>query len=290
MKLFTERISNQEILLSDGATGTNLQQRGLPPGISAEKWVLEKPDAIQRLHEDFIQSGADIILTCTFGGSDIRLTHNGLASNAQEINKRAVDIANKARGNKEIYIAGSMGPLGQMLKPLGLLDESEAHDNYAKQAQFLAEGGVDFLLIETQFDLEEARIAVSAAFETAKLPVICSFSFDRGTRTMMGADPTTIAKAFNDLNLSAIGINCGKSLDENIQALKELKLNTSLPIWFKPNAGLPQTNQDGIPTYSLTPEVMGNSAKSWVEEGAYIIGGCCGTSPEHLKAIADSFK
>ena len=290
MKTIDELFIDQDVYLSDGATGTNLQQRGLPIGIPAERWVLENTYEIKRLHEDFIEAGSDIILTCTFGGSSIRLSHNCLEKNAREINLKAAEIAQQARGNKNILIAGSIGPLGQMLKPYGALETSDAYDNYANQALFLFEGGVDFLLIETQFDIEEAKIAVQAANSVTKLPIICSFSYDRGTKTMMGASPKTMAETFKNTNLVALGINCGKSLEDNYEALVELRDSTSVPIWFKPNAGLPEMNSDGVPSYSLTPIAMGASAKSWVDAGAKFIGGCCGTSPEHIRAIANAIK
>lgn len=275
-------------MVSDGATGTNLFARGLPRGVSAEEWVLEKPEEILALHNDFIESGSDIILTCTFGGSRMRLDHAGLEDRFEEVNGRAVDLALEAAEGTDTLVAGSMGPLGQMLKPFGTLDIEEVQTAYFEQTEVLSKSGVHLILIETQFDINEASSAVLSALNACDLPIICSFSFDRGTKTMMGVSPSDFAKELSTLGVSALGINCGKSLDDNLNALKELSSIANLPIWFKPNAGLPTLDKDGNPTYSVTPEEMGSLAKQWIENGADIIGGCCGTTPEHLRAIASN--
>ena len=174
-----------------------------------------------------------------------------------------------------------------MLKPLGPLDEKDALTFYRDQANILVESGVDILVVETQFDLAEASIGVSAALASGDLPVICSFSFDRGTKTMMGVSPAKFAQELGKSGVAALGINCGKSLEDNLNALKELANATDLPIWFKPNAGLPKLTDDGKPFYDVTPEIMASHVESWIESGAKIIGGCCGTTPAHLKAIAE---
>jgi len=282
---FLQRLQSGEILVSDGATGTNLQARGLTRGTPSEVWVLENPQEILRLHSDFVAAGSDIILTSTFGGSTLRLQHAGLRERAEEVNRRAVALARQAAGEKAL-VAGSLGPLGQMMQPLGPLSEEEAGAAYAAQAKVLSEAGVDLLLVETQFDLAEATAAVNAARSVSSLPLVCSFSYDRGTRTMMGVKPAQMAKHIGALGVDALGINCGRSLEENLQALKELRQATDLPIWFKPNAGLPVMDAAGNPTYTLTPEIMGQQVEQWVAAGARVVGGCCGNSPEHVHQIA----
>ena len=283
-------LGKKKLLVSDGATGTNLIQRGLPQGITAEQWVLENPDKIIQLHKDFIAAGSDIILTSTFGGSKIRLEQSSLGDSFNEVNSSAVALAKKAAENTAVLIAGSMGPLGHMLKPLGPLDEKEAENYYKDQAAVLSEAGVDMLLIETQFDLTEASLGVNAALKASSLPVICSFSFDRGTKTMMGVSPAKFAQTLGKSGVAALGINCGKSLEDNLDALKELADATDLPIWFKPNAGLPTLTAAGQPVYDVTPDLMASHVASWIEAGAIIIGGCCGTSPAHLGAIAEAVR
>ena len=285
---FSSLLKQKNLLVSDGATGTNLIQMGLPSGKTAEGWVLENPENILQLHSDFIEAGSDIILTSTFGGSSIRLEQSGLADRFYEVNSQAVALAKEAVKNTVVIIAGSMGPLGHMLKPMGLLDEKDAEKYYQDQARVLSDSGVDILLIETQFDLTEARIGVNAALSVSNLPVICSFSFDRGTKTMMGVSPAKFAQAIEKSGVAALGINCGKSLEDNLNALKELADATDLPIWFKPNAGLPKLTNTGQPVYDVTPEIMASHVESWIASGAKIIGGCCGTSPAHLRLIADA--
>lgn len=285
---FSSLLKQKKLLVSDGATGTNLIQRGLPSGKTAEGWVWENPEKILQLHSDFIEAGSDIILTSTFGGSMIRLEQSGLADRFYEVNSQAVTLAKEAVKNTNTMIAGSMGPLGHMLKPMGLLDEKDAEKDYQDQARVLSDSGVDILLIETQFDLTEAAIGVNAALSVSNLPVVCSFSFDRGTKTMMGVSPAKFAQAIGKSGVAALGINCGKSLDDNLNALKELADATDLPIWFKPNAGLPKLTDTGQPVYDVTPEIMASHVESWIASGAKIIGGCCGTSPAHLRSIADA--
>ncbi len=177
-----------------------------------------------------------------------------------------------------------------MLKPLGLLEIEDAIASFAEQTKALEEGGVDFLVIETQFDIAEATAAIQGAQSVSKLPIICSFSYDRGTRTMMGVKPAQMAKAIAPMGVIALGINCGRSLEENLAALQELKQNTDLPIWFKPNAGMPELDENNNPVYSVGPGEMGSNVQKWIDAGARIIGGCCGNSPEHIQAIAEAAK
>ena len=243
---FLNALSQKKYLVVDGATGTNLIQRGLPHGTSAEDWVLNNPDAISRLHKDFLEAGSDIILTCTFGASRLRLEASGLADRFEQVNQTAARLARAAADEYGALVAASLGPLGQMMKPMGLLEEDDAQRAYQEQAEILSESGVDLLLVETQFDLAEAGAAVRGVKAVSDLPLIVSFSFDRGTKTMMGVSPTKFAESVLDMDLVGLGINCGKSLDDNLNALKELEEHTDLPIWFKPNAGLPEIDEEGF--------------------------------------------
>jgi len=290
MNKLAELIQNNKILISDGATGTNLQQRGLERGIPPEVWVLEKPDEIIKLNKDFIAAGSDILLTCTFGASPIRLAQNNLEGRTVEINQKAVLLTRQSTKGTQVLIAGSMGPLGHMLKPYGDLEIDVARSNYEEQAIALDQADIDFFLVESQFDLKEFKVAFEAIQKVSTRPIVCSFSYDRGTRTMMGVKPSQTATELTGFGLTAIGINCGKSLEDNLKCLIELKQATQLPIWFKPNAGLPKMDASGKPVYDVTPEAMGNQVHYWIDAGAKIIGGCCGTSPAHLKAIADAIK
>jgi len=287
---FLDRVSSGQVLVADGATGTNLQQRGLAAGKPGEVWVFEHPEEVKRLHSDFIAAGADIILTCTFGGTSIRLAQEGLGERTVELNRRAVELAHQAVQGTHVLVAGSLGPVGQMLKPLGTLEEKDCYQAYAEQVVALDAGGVDFLLIETQFDLVEASLAVEAARDLSTLPLVCSFSYDRRTRTMMGVRPSKMAQSISDLGVDMLGINCGRSLQDNLEALKELKEATDLPIWFKPNAGLPTVDENGQAVYDVTPDDMGALVVDWIAAGASVVGGCCGSTPEHIRRIARTVK
>lgn len=287
---FLERLQDGKVLVLDGATGTNLQRRGLPGGTPSDLWVMDNPDAVMQLHRDFLESGSDIFLTNTFGSTHLHLNHAGLGDRFEQTNRQAVALARKAAQGTQALIGGSMGPLGEMLEPYGTLGEADAVAAYAGQAALLSEAGVDLLVIETQFDLNEAKAAIRGAQSVTDLPLVCSFSYDRGTRTMMGVKPSQVGKELSALGVTALGINCGRSLEDNLKALRELHQETTLPIWFKPNAGLPHNDEQGRLQYDVTPEMMAAQVPEWVEAGARLIGGCCGTSPEHLRAIAQAVR
>jgi len=283
---FLSQLKNQT-WVADGATGTNLQKRGLPRGMPSDLWVFENPQAVTRLHRDFIAAGSNIILTDTFGATRLRLAKSGMAGRVLELNRTAVGLARAAAEGTSTWVAGSIGPTGELLKPNGLLDEADARAAFIEQAGALVEAGVDLLVVETQFDLAEARIAVEAVRSVSStLPLVCSFSYDRGVRTMMGVKPAQMAGELESLGVNLLGINCGRSLPDNLKALQELHAASALPIWFKPNAGLPRTDENGDSFYDITPEEMGAHVQEWIQNGASIVGGCCGTSIEHLQQIA----
>ena len=284
---FLAHLDQKQTLVLDGATGTNLQKRGLPVGTAPETWLFEKPQSISKLYSDFVQAGSDIILTCTFGGNRVRLAHANLVEKIADVNQTAVQLAKSVITGTGVLVAGSLGPTGEMMQPFGTLSEDDVFDIYQEQAKVLLTAGVDILVVETQFDLNEAQAAVRAVRSLdAEIALVCSFSYDRGVRTMMGVKPSQMAETFNNLTVDVLGINCGKSLEDNLSVLRTLKETTSKPIWFKPNAGMPTANDDGSMSYDVAPEMMGENAKVWITEGARLVGGCCGTSPKHLAAIA----
>jgi 5-methyltetrahydrofolate--homocysteine methyltransferase len=282
---FLDRIRAGDVLVADGAMGTNLQKFGLPRGTPGEVFLMQNPEAVESVHRSFVEGGAQIILSCTFGGTAIRLEASGLGSRMAEVNQKAVGLARQAAG-EAVYVAGSIGPTGAILKPLGPLSEEAAEAAFAEQARILTEAGVDLLVVETQYDLAEAGAAVRGARSASSLPPVCSFSFDRGTRTMMGVRVAQMAQAVTEWGADLVGINCGRSLEDNLKVLAEVRAATALPIWFKPNAGMPKLDAQDIAYYDVTPEDMGACVKDWLSAGAQVVGGCCGTSPEHLAAIA----
>ena len=289
---FLERIQSGEILVADGATGTNLQNVGLISGQTPEAWVLEQPEKILALAESFVDAGSDIVLTCTFGGTRLRLRESSLAERVAEINHRAAEIARKAASKRSnVLVAGSLGPTSLLMKPYGPMLPDEAAATYEEQAKALAEGGVDLLVIETMFALDEAKAALEGARRVTDLPIVVSFSYDRGVRSMMGTKPTQVATTYPALGANAIGANCGTTLENMETIIKEYK--SAAPdaiLWAKPNAGLPELGEDNQAIYKITPEEMGAFAKKYVEAGAKIVGGCCGSTPAHVAGIVRAVK
>ena len=287
---FLERLAAGDVLVADGATGTNLQKVGLQSGTSPEDWVFDRPEEILKLQRAWVEAGSDLILTCTFGGTRLRLKDSRYADRAPELNRRAVEIAREATRGHDVLIAGSIGPTGQLFTPFGPLTKAAALETYAEQAQALVEGGVDLLVIETHFALDEAEAAIEGAKQVSDLPIVISFSYDRGVRTMMGVKPTQVVKAFKELGVTAVGANCGTTLENMEKIVQEYAAtNSGLYIWAKPNAGLP-TVVNGVATYDVSPQQMADSALRNVELGARIVGGCCGSTPAHVAAIAKAVK
>ncbi len=290
MSKFTAQLNQKSVLVADGAAGTMLQRMGLAAGAAPERWNLENPDAIRALHQGYVDAGADLILTNTFGGSCVRLAREGLDEKAVEINLAAAHLAKEVAGDA-VLVLGDLGPTGKMLAPLGTLTVDDAVKAFAEQTAALAEGGVDAILIETMSDLGEIEAAVQGARRVTHLPILTTMSFDTKGRTMMGVKPEQAAKKLSALDVEVIGANCGRTLSETLEAL--LKMRATLPnavLMAKPNAGLPHA-QDGSLVYDVTPKIMADYARRFVEEaGVKIFGGCCGSTPEHIHAIAETLK
>jgi 5-methyltetrahydrofolate--homocysteine methyltransferase len=281
---FSELLEARGVLLADGATGTNYQDMGIEPGVAPEEWVFDAPSRVADLHRRFVQAGSDLVLTCTFGASPVRLEDGPLAGRARELNIRAAEIAREAVG-EEVLVAGSMGPTGQLVEPFGLLTRGTCVDAFTQQARALVDGGVDLLVLETFFALDEALWAAEAIRTVADLPLVMSFSFDQGTRTMMGLSPADVTTATESLGLAALGANCGRSLDDTTRLVSEfLDAGLSSPLWVKPNAGVPKVVGGGV-VYPEDPDSFAVRVGALVERGARIVGGCCGSTPAHLAAL-----
>jgi len=295
MNKFLERLNSGEILVSDGATGSNLQKMGLKAGQAPEDLIIDNPEILMELEGMFVKAGSDIILTCTFGGTRMRMKDSKYQDRAPEVNIRAVELARKAAsaaGRSDVLVGGSMGPVGGLIKPYGPLEAEEVKATFAEQAKALAEGGVDLLVIETMFAFEETTAAFDGAKSATDLPIIVSFSYDRGVRSMMGVKPKDVMKRYTEMGAMVIGANCGTTL-ENMEAIvtEYGKTVPNFPIWAKPNAGIPRMDiQTEQAIYDMGPEDMANFAKKYVALGAKIVGGCCGSTPEHIAAIAKAVK
>ena len=285
-KGFTDRLKAGQIIVADGANGTSYQQMGLGIGVAPEDWVFDEPDKVLALHTAFVDAGADIILTDTFGGTSLRLRESGYPGRATELNRAAAQLARRAAATKDgVLVAGSIGPTGMLMEPFGELTPAAAADAFGEQATALEAGGVDLLLLETFFALEEALAAIDGIRRISTLPLVVSFSFDQGTRTMMGLSPTKMVEAIRPLGVAAIGANCGRSLADMERVVAELAaLDAGIPLWIKPNAGLPRMVGE-LARYDTGPAEMAEYAVRFIEAGASVVGGCCGSSPEHVAAI-----
>ena len=293
MNKFLERLNAGEIMVADGATGTNLQKMGVRPGTPPEDLVMDDPDTILKLETAFVEAGSDILLTCTFGGTRIRMKESKYADRAPEVNQRAAELARKAASNRaDVLVAGSMGPTGALMKPFGPLSPEEAAATYAEQAAALAEGGVDLLLIETMFAFDETDAAFEGARSVTDLPIVVSFSYDRGVATMMGVKPKKVVTKYQEMGAALVGANCGTTLENMEKIITEYaETAPGFPLWAKPNAGLPRMDvETNIASYDVTPEQMGEYAKKYVALGAHVVGGCCGSTSRHVAGIVQAVK
>ena len=293
MNKFLERLNAGEVLVADGATGSNLQKMGLKPGRPPEDLIIDAPDIILKLASSFVEAGADIILTCTFGGTRMRMKDSKYQDRTPVVNMRAAELACKAAAAREgVLVAGSMGPVGALIRPYGPLEAEDVRAAFAEQAEALTEGGVDLLLIETMFSFEETTAAFEGAKSVTDLPIVVSFSYDRGTRSMMGVKPKDVIKRYSELGATLVGANCGTTLENMETVVREYAATVpNFPLWVKPNAGVPHMDietEQGI--YDMGPEDMARFSKRYVESGARVVGGCCGNTPEHIAAIVKAVK
>jgi 5-methyltetrahydrofolate--homocysteine methyltransferase len=282
-----DAVKSGKVLVSDGAWGTFLQKKGLKPGECPELWCTEHSNDVLDIAKSYIAAGADMIESDSFGGSCFKLEHYKLAGRTSELNEAAAKISKKAAGEKAWVIA-SIGPTGKMLA-MGDVTEDELYNAFKEQAIALEKGGADALCIETMSDATEACLAVKAAKENTKLEVICTFTFEKtlqGTyRTMMGLSPEDAAVAAVKAGADIIGPNCGNGIARMIDIVKAMRaVDKKTPILVHANAGLP-TNVDGKDIFPETPADMAARVPALIEAGANIIGGCCGTTPEHISAI-----
>lgn len=278
-------LSSGHVLVADGATGTMMQEMGLPVGVPPELWNVEQPGNVCMLHRAYLEAGSRVILTNSFGGSRIKLERSGgLGARTKELNHAAARLA-KGEAGDSAFVAGDIGPTGELMEPYGTLSYVDAVEAFVQQAEALVEGGVDLLWVETMSDLSEARAAVEAARRVTDLPVFCSLSFTTSGRTMMGVTPAQAAEALWPLGLLAIGANCGEGLEVMSPILAEFE--RALPgvsLIAKPNAGLPRL-VDGKTVFDLGADEFAAHMPHLVEQGARVVGGCCGSSPQHISAI-----
>lgn len=281
---FLERLREVENLLGDGAMGTMLQAAGLEKRHAPEEWNLRQPERILAVHRGYIAAGSEMIETNSFGANRFRLAKYELEEKVYQLNFEAARLARQAAG--EALVAGSMGPTGEFFPPLGSLTSEEAIEAFAEQAKGLADGGADLLIIETMADLKEVEAAIKGARESTDLPLVCTMTFDTKLHTVMGVSPKKAAESLNSWGVEAIGANCGTGPQEVEKVMEQMKeACPGAVLVAQPNAGLPRLVQ-GRTQYDATPEVMAHYALRYTELGVRIIGACCGSTPQHIAAMA----
>ncbi|MGQ9684040.1 MAG: homocysteine S-methyltransferase family protein [Anaerolineae bacterium] len=271
------------ILVGDGALGTYMQAQGLPAGTPPELWNAEQPETVRAIHRAYLEAGADILTTNTFSGNRLRLPEGVGGHSLRDLVRRGVELAREVAGDRA-YVAGSMGPTGKLLEPLGDLSCSEAQEAYAEQAALMAEAGADIILVETISDVLEARAALLGATSATALPVFVTFSFDDTGRTIMGNTAEEACREVQALGAAATGANCGSGPAAVTAALQRMVRACSLPLIAQPNAGLPQLQGEQT-TWDATPDEFAERARVLIGLGARVVGGCCGSTPAHIQAI-----
>ncbi|MFH1904213.1 MAG: homocysteine S-methyltransferase family protein [bacterium] len=287
MSLLLNRIKKGEILVSDGAMGTMLQRKGLGLGECPEEWNITHPGEVRAIAEAYLKAGSDMILTNTFGGSRFKLAKFGLEAKVAEFNKAGVSLAKKAAVQYEGIVAGSVGPTGEFMRPLGTVTEDEMYDVFREQILAQIQGGADAICVETMTSLEEISIAIKVVKENTAVPVIATMTFDKGMqgyKTMMGVSIKEAALGLEKAGADIIGTNCGNGIGPMVDIVREMRKYSSKPILVHANAGVPELIH-GKTCFRETPEDMAKKVPELIDAGANIIGGCCGTTPEHIRAI-----
>jgi 5-methyltetrahydrofolate--homocysteine methyltransferase len=293
MKTLFERVAQGEILISDGAMGTFLHAKGLAPGECPESWCVSHADVVRDIAKAYVAAGADIVETNSFGGSSFKLKAFGLADQAAEFNRAAARLAKEAVAGKG-YVAASVGPTGHIAEEEGgPVTASQFYESFKEQVIALAEGGADAICIETMWSVYEAAQAIRAVKENTPLPAVCTFTFElgkRGFRTTMGATPESAVRASLEAGADMVGANCGNGIANMIEITRQMRATApQTPILIHANAGLPVV-ENGETVFKETPEYMASRVAELIAAGANVIGGCCGTNPNHIAAIAAEVK
>ena len=271
----------------DGATGSNLQKQGMPAGVCPEQWILEHREIMIALQQAFVDAGTNIVYAPTFTANRIKLKEYGLEEQIRQINIDLLTLSKEAVGDRA-YVAGDLTMTGEQLAPMGHLDFEDLIDVYKEQIGYLVEAGADLLVVETMMSLQETRAALIAAKEVCDLPVMATMTFESDGRTLYGTDAVTAAVVLESLGADAIGTNCSTGPDKMAEVIRRMAAVTSIPIIAKPNAGLPSLDENGNTVYDMEADQFGECMKALVEAGASIVGGCCGTTPDHIRMTREA--
>ena len=285
---FRELVKKGPVLL-DGATGTNLQKAGMPVGVCPEQWILENSEVLIDLQKRYVEAGTDILFAPTFTASRIKLKEYGLEDHLEEMNRKLVALSKEAAKGTNALVAGDLTMTGEQLYPLGDLMFEDLVDVYKEQAKIIADAGADLFVVETMMSLQECRAAVLAIREVCDLPVMVSLTYNEDGRTLYGTDPVTAVVVMQSLGADAIGMNCSTGPEAMLEPIAKMAEYAAIPLLAKPNAGMPELI-DGQTVFNVEPEEFAEVGKKLVEEGAAIIGGCCGTTPEHIRALKEAVK
>lgn len=280
-----QKLTEQGVVLLDGATGSNLRKAGMPVGVSSELWNLEHPEVISALQRAYMEAGSQIIYAPTFTANRISLGMHGLQNRVEELNTRLVNLA-KSTLKEGAYIAGDLTTTGRMLEPRGDISYQELLDVYKEQIVALANAGVDLLVAETMIDIDETLVVLDAAQAVCDLPVMCSMTLEADGNALYGGNAVEMVETLQEFGASAVGLNCSVGPDQLEAVVGSMKAVAKVPVIAKPNAGMPVIDENGIAHYNMDAEHFAVSMKKLVEKGAGVIGGCCGTDPEYIRAVA----
>ena len=279
----------ENILLLDGATGSNLMASGMPRGICTETWVIEHKEIFQELHRAYIAAGSQVIYAPTFGGNRINLAKHGLTDRIEEINRTLVGYSRELAGDG-VYVAGDITTSGSFITADGDYTYDDAFKMYQEQVKILADAGIDLIAAETMINIEETLAAVDAANSVCDLPIMCTMTVEADGSIFSGGNAIEAAVSLEAAGADAVGINCSVGPDQLVSVVRSIKENVSIPVIAKPNAGMPTIDDKGNAVYSMNPEDFASYMKILIENGASVVGGCCGTTPAFIRALHDSIR
>ncbi|MDO4523335.1 MAG: homocysteine S-methyltransferase family protein [Eubacteriales bacterium] len=279
----------ERVLILDGATGSNLIAAGMPRGVCAEKWILEHEEVLMELQRAYVNAGSQVVLAPTFGGNRTNLTRYGLQDQARELNHRLVDVTKRAVDGKA-YVAGDITTGGKILGADAEATYENALENYREQISYLKEAGVDLLIAETMINIDETIAAVEAAGEVCDLPILCSMTVEADGTVFSGGSAREAAMTLQEMGASAVGINCSVGPDQLEAVVSGIKEIATVPVLVKPNAGMPTITEKGEARYSMNAEDFAEHMMKLIERGAGVVGGCCGTTPEFIRALCQRLR